>query len=244
MTNHYLCYTENRIFTSKGILVNIVAVTGSGISAASGISTYRSSPAWDRYANGIAHATRYGNHLPELWGHWTQMARTISSAQPNAAHIALATAGAKIITQNVDGLHQRAGSEHVIELHGDMRTMRCMRCKKTMECDLSTESPACEYCGSARVRTNAVLFGERLLRRKVDLAQRWARDASELLIIGTSGSVHPTRGFLDDAVARESAKTVLFDVSDWSDNPGFSEVVLGPAEETVPAYLARLSTKQ
>lgn len=221
--------------------MNVVAVTGSGISAASGISTYRSSPAWDKYANGIAHATRYGNHLPELWTHWTHMARTISSAQPNAAHIALAAAGAKIITQNVDGLHQRAGSEKVVELHGSMSTMRCLRCKKTMNCDLSTESPACQYCGSARVRTNAVLFGERLLRRNIDLAQSWVRAADLLLIIGTSGAVYPTRGFLNDAAARESTKTVLFDISEWPDNPGFSEVVLGPAEETLPAYLTHCS---
>lgn len=217
--------------------MKIVAVTGSGISAASGVPTYRSSGSgWDEYANGIAHATRYGNHLPELWGHWTKMGRLINSVEPNATHIALAASGANIITQNVDGLHQRAGSENVIELHGDMRTMRCLRCRKTMDCDLSTESPTCQYCGSARVRTNAVLFGERLLRRNIDLAQRWTRGADLLLVIGTSGAVHPTRSIVNNCVDRES-KTVLFDISEWPDNPGFSEVVLGPAEETVPAYL-------
>lgn len=220
-------------------MATITAITGSGISAGSGIATYRSSPSWDKYANGIAHATRYGNHLPELWGHWTSMARVISSAQPNAAHNALSAAGANIITQNVDGLHQRAGSEKVIELHGSMRTMRCLRCKKTMDCDLSTESPVCKNCGSARVRTNAVLFGERLLRRNVDLARRWTRESDLILIIGTSGEVFPTRSIVDNCVDRGS-KTVLFDISEWPDNPGFSEVVIGPAEETVPAYLNRL----
>jgi NAD-dependent deacetylase len=219
--------------------MNVVALTGSGISASSGIKTYRSDPGWDKYANGIAHATRYGNHLPELWSHWTEMSRAISSAEPNLAHIALAAAGAKIITQNVDGLHQRAGSADVVELHGNMRTMRCLRCKKTMDCDLSTDLPACSNCGSARVRTNAVLFGERLLRRNVDLAHNWVKSASEsvLLVIGTSGLVYPARKFTDDAISR-GTKTVLFDISEWPDNPGFSEVVLGPAEETVPAYLS------
>lgn len=222
--------------------MNVVALTGSGISASSGVPTYRSKGSgWDEYAHGIAHATRYGNHLPELWKHWTTMGRLIASAEPNLAHIALSAAGAKIITQNVDGLHQRAGSENIVELHGDMRSMRCMRCKKTMECDLSTDSPVCSNCGSARVRTNAVLFGERLLRRNINLAQSWVRGADLLLIIGTSGAVHPTRGFLDDAVARGSAKTVLFDISEWPDNPGFSEVVIGPAEETVSAYLLNYS---
>lgn len=214
----------------------ITAITGSGVSAASGIATYRSSPSWDKYANGIAHAKRYGNHLPELWGHWTSMARAIDYAQPNAAHAALSTVRANIVTQNVDGLHQRAGSENIIELHGDMLSMRCLRCKKTMDCDLSTESPTCQYCGSARVRTNAVLFGERLLRRNVDLARVWTREADLLLVIGTSGEVFPTREIINEAVER-GVKTVLFDISEWPDNPGFSEVVLGPAEVTLPAYL-------
>jgi NAD-dependent deacetylase len=215
----------------------LTTITGSGVSAGSGIATYRSSPAWNKYANGIAHATRYGNHLPELWRHWTAMARTINSAEPNAAHTALAAAGAKVITQNVDGLHQRAGSEDVIELHGNMKTMRCLRCKKTMDCDLATDSPACEYCGSVRVRTNAVLFGERLLRQNIDLARSWVRSASVLLVIGTSGEVQPTRSIIDEAIKRGTAKIVLFDISEWSDDPGFNEVVLGPAEKTVPAYL-------
>lgn len=217
--------------------MNVVALTGSGVSAGSGIPTYRSKGSgWDEYANGIAHATRYGNHLPELWKHWTSMARAISSAEPNLAHIALAAAGAKIITQNVDGLHQRAGSEHVIELHGDMRSMRCLRCKKTMDCDLSTESPVCSKCGSARVRTNAVLFGEQLLARNVKTANQWGLEASIALVIGTSGQVFPTRQIINDIVAR-GTKTVLFDVTEWPDDPGFSEIVLGPAEQTLPVYL-------
>lgn len=215
----------------------IVALTGSGISANSGIPTYRSSGSgWDEYANGIAHATRYGNHLPELWRHWTQMARTISSAEPNLAHVALAATGVKIITQNVDGLHQKAGSTDVIELHGDMKTMRCLRCKKTMDCDLSTESPVCSFCGSARVRTNAVLFGEQLLSRNVKIAHQWVSEATDVLVIGTSGFVYPARGFLDNSVA-QGKHTVLFDLAEWPDNPGFSEIVLGPAEETLPTYL-------
>lgn len=217
--------------------MKIVALTGSGVSSASGVPTYRSSGSgWDEYANGIAHASRYGNHLPELWVHWTRMARTIVSAQPNLAHIALAAAGAKIITQNVDGLHQRAGSEDVIELHGDMRTMRCLRCKKTMDCVLSTESPVCSNCGSARVRTNAVLFGEQLLSRNVKLAHKWISDADIVLVVGTSGFVYPARGFLDESLARRK-HTVLFDIAEWPDKPNFSEVVLGPAEETLHVYL-------
>lgn len=220
--------------------MKIAAVTGSGISAASGIRTYRAAGSgWDEYAHGIAHYRHYGNHLPKLWEHWTEMGRVIAAAKPNAAHLALADVKASIVTQNVDGLHQKAGSDTVIELHGDMSTMRCLRCKKTMPCDLSTDSPTCQYCGSARVRTNAVLFGEKLLSRNAKTAESLIKDADLVLVIGTSGEVYPTRGFINDAIARKQ-ETVLFDIEAWSDEKGFSEVVLGPAAETVPEFLSSI----
>jgi len=219
--------------------VKITAITGSGISAASGIKTYRAAGAgWDEYANGIAHARSYGNHLPKLWRHWTEMARIIGAAKPNDAHLALAEAGAGIVTQNVDRLHQRAGSKDVIELHGDMATMRCLRCRKTMPCDLTTDSPICANCGSVRVRANVVLFGERLLSRDVKTAERMIRDADMVLVIGTSGEVYPTRGFINDAAERKQ-RVILFDIEPWKDSPGFSDVILGPSENTVREFLAQ-----
>jgi NAD-dependent deacetylase len=217
--------------------VNIVAITGSGISAASGIKTYRAEGSgWDKYAQGIAHARSYGNHLPELWRHWTAMGRAIEVAEPNDAHLALARAGASVITQNVDGLHQKAGSETVIELHGDMRSMRCLRCRQSMPCDLTTDSPVCANCGSVRVRTNAVLFGEKLLRRDYNAAEQLLRAADLVMVIGTSGEVYPARGFVNEAIERKT-KTILFDIAPWDDGPAFDAVVLGPADETVPSYV-------
>jgi NAD-dependent deacetylase len=217
--------------------MKITAITGSGVSAASNIPTYRSAGSgWDNYANGIAHYTRYGNHLPEVWKHWTKMGRLIEAAEPNASHLALAKHEVFIITQNVDGLHTKAGSKDVIELHGDMRTMRCLRCKKHAPCDLSTESPVCPHCGSSRVRSNAVLFGEQLSRKKVDAAMS-AINASDLVIVaGTSGTVWPARGFVEHAVLT-GRETVLFDMEAWPDAPDFSGVSLGPCEENLPEYL-------
>lgn len=222
--------------------MNITAITGSGISVASGIKTYREEGSgWDSYAHGIAHYMRYGNHLSELWRHWTAMAQAIETATPNAAHIALAEAGASIITQNVDGLHTRAGSENVVELHGNMYSMRCLRCKKTMPCDTSTVAPVCSYCGSSRIRTNAVLFGEPLLKRNISTAQNLVRDADLVVVVGTSGMVYPARGLVDKAIeqSRNSEQTiVLFDVAPWPDNPGFTDMILGPSSETLPEYLS------
>lgn len=223
--------------------MKITAITGSGISAGSGISTYREDPNWDVYAQGAAHYTEYGNHLPELWKHWSAMARTIETAKPNPAHIALAEVGAGIITQNVDGLHTRAGSKDVVELHGEMSTMRCLRCRKTSPCDTSTESPVCGHCGSARVRTNAVLFGEPILKRHVVAAQRLITEADIVVVVGTSGKVFPAREFVNLALEHRSDRsrsTVLFDLEPWPDKPNFTEVILGPAELTLPEYLSSL----
>lgn len=223
--------------------MKIVAITGSGISKASGVKTYREDPNWDSYAQGKAHFSRYGNHLPELWEHWTHMARTFEAVEPNPAHRALAEAGVDIVTQNVDGLHARAGSENVVELHGNMYTMRCMRCKKTMPCDTSTDRPVCPYCGSNRVRTNSVLFGENLLARNMVTAQKLVVEADLVLVIGTSGLVFPARDLVDIAIGRTEFKsrlTVLFDVIPWPDMPNFDEVILGPAETTVPRYMEAL----
>ena len=217
--------------------MKITAITGSGVSAASNIPTYRSAGSgWDNYATGIAHYTRYGNHLPEVWKHWTAMGRLIEAAEPNAAHYALAKHDVFIITQNVDGLHTLAGSKDVIELHGDMRTMRCLRCKKSSPCDLSTESPVCFHCGSARVRSNAVLFGEQLSRKKVDAAMSAVNRADLIIVAGTSGTVWPARGFVEHAILT-GKETVLFDMEEWPDAPDFTGVSLGPCEENLPDYL-------
>lgn len=221
----------------KEYIMKVVAITGSGISAASGIPYYRSAGSgWDKYAKGIAHARSYGNHLPELWRHWTAVGRAIEAADPNPAHKALADANAFVITQNVDGLHQKAGSENVVELHGDMRSMRCLRCKKSSALDLSTESPVCKNCGSARVRTNAVLFGENVLKRHFVAAETAVKNADLVVIAGTSGIVYPTRQLIDQSLESDT-RTVLFDIEAWVDSAGFSDVVVGPVEQTLPTFL-------
>lgn len=223
--------------------MKITAITGSGVSAASNIPTYRSAGSgWDDYAQGIAHYRSYGNHLPELWKHWTTMGRLIEAAEPNPAHLALAQHDVFVITQNVDGLHQAAGSKEVIELHGDMRSMRCIRCKKPAPLDLSTESPVCPHCGSSRVRTNAVLFGEPIPKRTVTACMDAINSSDLLIVAGTSGAVWPARGFVEHAILR-GIDTVLFDLEEWDDAPEFSGISLGPCEVNLPEYLEWLDSE-
>ena len=222
--------------------MKITAITGSGVSAASNIPTYRSAGSgWDSYSNGIAHYTRYGNHLPEVWKHWTAMGRLIEAAEPNPAHYALAAHDVSVITQNVDGLHTLAGSKDVIELHGDMRNMQCMRCKKISPLDLSTESPVCPHCGTHRVRSNAILFGEQLSRKKVDAAMSSINNSDLVIVAGTSGKVWPAGGMIEHAILI-GINTILFDIEEWDDAPDFTGVAIGPCEENLPAYLQWLAT--
>lgn len=223
--------------------MKVTAITGSGVSAASNIPTYRSAGSgWDNYATGIAHYTRYGNHLPEVWKHWTAMGRLIENARPNAAHLALAEHDIQVITQNVDGLHTLAGSQDVIELHGNMRSMKCMRCHKSAGLDLSTETPSCPHCGTDRVRSNAVLFGEPIPKKRINACLDAINASDVVIVAGTSGTVWPARGFVEHAILT-GIETVLFDIEEWPDAEGFAGIALGPCEETLPEFLDWLYSK-
>lgn len=219
--------------------MNIVAITGSGISAPSGIKTYRDAGSgWDEYADGIAHAKQYGNHLPELWNHWTHFVRNVSKAVPNDAHTALTRHKAGIVTQNIDGLHDAAGSENILALHGDIHTTRCLRCYTSQPTPLSPD-PICNKCGSDRVRPDIVLFGEKLSAKKVRAAERLVLNADVVLVVGTSGVVYPVRGMIDNALEM-GKRTYLFDMKPWFDEDRFTDVILGNCADTLPKFLNAL----
>lgn len=229
---------------------SVVAVTGAGVSAASGLATYRStSSAWnDPHLERISHASRYGNHLPELWRHWSSLRAAFAAAEPNPAHLALAeleqrlvTRGGRMLlaTQNVDGLHTRAGSNAVIELHGALTRSRCIRrsCGRTVtDPKLHTTPPRCSVCGK-QLRADVVLFGERLARRDRDQVTAAIRTADVLLYVGTSGQVAPVNGFVREA--RRDATVALVNGAVWDPpEPAFTHTLLGPAERLLPALLA------
>lgn len=230
----------------------VVVVTGAGISAPSGVPTYRQAGSgWtDSRREQMSHASRYGNHLAELWEFWGELRRLTAEAQPNAAHLALAeleercrAAGGwvTIATQNVDRLHQRAGSSEVHELHGSVHRSRCMRksCAHTFEdphVPASGAVPTCPRCGKA-LRPDVVLFGEQLSRALVGSVQERLREADLCLYVGTSGNVWPVSDLV--TVARRSgARCVLVNAEEWDNpHPDFHDTVLGPAEELLPTLL-------
>ncbi len=184
---------------------HLVALTGAGISTGSGIPDFRSpaSGLWERY-NPAEVASLYGfRHHPERFYEWIRpLARTILTAAPNPAHLALArleSAGRlkATITQNIDMLHARAGSRNVHEVHGHLREVTCVYCFRTFPADhhinrfLETNTlPRCPDCGNA-LKPNVILFGEQLPALAMKEARREARRCDAMLVVGSSLEVFP-----------------------------------------------------
>jgi NAD-dependent deacetylase len=176
-----------------------VVLTGAGVSADSGIPTFRGEGGlWRNYrAEDLATPEAFARNPLLVW-EWYEWRRSlVRDAQPNAAHLAIAKLpNALVVTQNVDGLHQRAGSTDVIELHGNIFRARCVReqtCSDALE-PFGDLPPRCG-CG-ALLRPDVVWFGELLPEGAFERAARAVRDADLLLVIGTSGVVFPAAGLV------------------------------------------------
>jgi NAD-dependent deacetylase len=181
----------------------IVASTGAGISKASGISTFRGSEGlWNTHRSEDVCTHDVLMHDPAtFWRFHDHLRAMIVNAVPNPAHMVLAemeeilgeSTEFAVITQNIDRLHQRAGSQHVIELHGDALEYECMRCGYAPE-DIPVPTPEypprCEKCGAV-VRPKVVLFGESLPSEALDEARDLCSEADVMFVIGTSVVVEP-----------------------------------------------------
>ena len=208
----------------------VMALTGAGVSAASGIPTFRApgKGLWSQYAPSVFATPKGWARDPQLvWGWYTHRRRLALRAQPNAAHIALAMLEARyptftLVTQNVDGLHQRAGSQQVIELHGSLFRFRCSRDDTPVDWrDPDDDNPAalaalergetppvphCPDC-DALIRPDVVWFEEALPRGAYAKAERAAGDCEVCFIIGTSALVWPAAG-LPSLADREGATLI------------------------------------
>ncbi|MFH1861428.1 MAG: NAD-dependent deacylase [bacterium] len=182
----------------------VVAFTGAGISAESGIPTYRGAGGfWTKYDPDKYASIDYFYQDPSYYWRFFQDTRgpLLHEAQPNPGHKALATLEAQgklltVITQNIDGLHQAAGSKRVIELHGSSRSFSCMKCRQpysleVVERFLETElPPRCSGCRGI-IRPDIVFFGEMLPPGAIESAFDFARRASLLIVVGSSLVVYP-----------------------------------------------------
>ncbi len=226
-------------------MAGIVVLTGAGISAESGIRTFRASDGlWeDHRVEDVATPEGFAADRARVQSFYDERRRAARAAQPNAAHHALAELEARhpgevlIVTQNIDGLHERAGSARVVHIHGEVDRAWCTTCDERMPCpgDLAAEPP-CPRCGARSLRPDVVWFGEPVyaldeIYDAVSLC-RW------FWVVGTSGAVTPAASLV--AVAREAgARTALLNLDAHDDTSMFDDVVLGPATTVVPPWVAR-----
>jgi len=224
--------------------VRIAALSGAGISAASGIPTFRGAQdsLWARYRpEELATPEAFASD-PELVWRWYDWRRSlIAAAEPNAAHHTLAAIEERcpttVITQNVDGFHQRAGSSTVLEYHGSIWNLRCTECGRE-QVDERVPIPILPSCGSCGglLRPGVVWFGEMIDPRVLQSAQGAAAACDLFLVIGTAGVVYPAAGLV--AVARESGALIAeFNLEPSGVSPWVDVFVPGSAAETLPQIL-------
>lgn len=181
----------------------VAVLTGAGVSAESGIPTFRSNGGyWQKYRfEDLATPEAFGRDPKFVWTWYEERRRAIARAQPNAGHHALAemekrAAAFTLITQNVDGLHDLAGSKNIIKLHGDIWSVRCLKCGKERvdRSELHDLPPYCA-CGGM-LRPGVVWFGEMLPEGAMERATAAVKAADVLIVAGTSAQVYPAAGLI------------------------------------------------
>lgn len=224
----------------------IVILTGAGISAESGLSTFRDPGGiWSRVRiEDVATAQAFARDPERVLDFYRARLEAHAGTEPNPAHAALARlarAGKHrvvLITQNIDELHEKAGSPEVLHMHGMLRASKCAGCG----CRWRGEphwfgAAACPRCSSAALRPDVVWFGEEPY--EMDRIFRALARCGLFVSIGTSGSVYPAAGFVAEA-AHAGARCLELNL-ERSDVAGrFDEARQGPASETVPAWVAEL----
>lgn len=227
---------------------SVVVLTGAGLSADSGLPTFRGADGlWEGEAlEDVATPEAWRRDPARVWRFYQMRRAGLAAAQPNAAHHALAQlerelgergAGCTLVTQNVDGLHARAGSR-ALEMHGSLARLRCEGCGAVVE-DRASLDPArfvpCAHCGHARLRPDVVWFGE--VPFHLDAIQRAVLGATRFLAAGTSGLVYPAAGLL--ALARElGAETWVHSLEPPDNLHPADRFVPGRAAEVVPRIVA------
>ena len=223
---------------------SVAVLTGAGISAESGIPTFRGpGGVWRSYrAEELATPEGFARDPKLVWEWYDWRRSVIAEAQPNAGHRALAEIERRVprftlITQNVDGLHDRAGNVSVLKVHGDIWTLRCTFCereRRDLHARLEQIPPLCS-CGGME-RPGVVWFGEGLPDAIWEEAVSSTREADLFLVIGTSAVVHPAAGLV--YLAKSSgAKVVEINVDDTPVSSTVDICWRAPAAEALPALL-------
>jgi NAD-dependent deacetylase len=227
----------------------IVVLTGAGISKESGLDTFRCAGGiWTKVRlEDVATPEGFARDPDLVQRFYNDRRRQLAepTIQPNAAHHALARlerawpGGVLLVTQNIDDLHERAGSSHLIHMHGELRKVRCERCGEVLAWhdDVHSVTP-CPHCTYPALRPHVVWFGEMPL----DMDHIYdALDACALFVsIGTSGHVYPAAGFVHAVRQRGQAHTVELNLDPSEGASLFAEAIYGPASAVVPDFVDEL----
>lgn len=230
---------------------SIVVLTGAGISAESGISTFRDPDGiWSKVDyREVATPEGFAANPARVHEFYNWRRRNVLTVEPNAAHEALARLESGfggdflLVTQNVDNLHERAGSRKLIHMHGQHDKALCAGCGECSpwqgEMSLASECPACGKAG--HMRPDVVWFGE--MPYRMDRIQAALASCDLFVSIGTSGNVYPAAGFVREAL-KAGARTVELNLEPSMGASYFDEAEHGPATQTVPAFVERLLARE
>lgn len=224
---------------------SIVILTGAGISAESGLRTFRDANGlWENHrVEDVATPEAFHRNPALVYRFYNERRRSLPAAQPNAAHHALARlerawpGDVLLVTQNVDDLHDRAGSVNLLHMHGELLKGRCLACRTVLDWpgDLDADS-RCPACRRGPVRPHIVWFGEMPL--EMDRIYRALERCALFAAIGTSGHVYPAAGFVE--AAAPGARTVELNLEPSLVADAFQEHRSGPATALVPAFVAEV----
>ncbi len=227
---------------------NIVILTGAGISAESGLRTFRAEDGlWeDHPVEEVATPQGFRRDPVLVQRFYDQRREGILAARPNPAHEALARleegwdGELLIVTQNIDDLHERAGSRRVLHMHGEGLSAWCTACDARHRwTGRLLDGPACPSCGTAALRPDIVWFGE--MPYQMERIFEALAGADLFVSIGTSGAVYPAAGFVQQA-KQHGARALELNLERSQGSRWFDETRLGPASELVPRWVAEIMT--
>lgn len=222
---------------------NILILTGAGVSAESGLATFRGPDGlWEGHrVEDVCTPQALARDPALVHAFYDARRAKLAEVEPNAAHVALARLDAEwpgellIVTQNVDDLHERAGAKRLLHMHGELKSALCASCeaRQTWEGPMS-DAPPCPSCGAATLRPDIVFFGEMPYEmERIDAA---IARAGLFVSIGTSGAVYPAAGFVQTA-RHYGAWALELNLEPSAGSYLFSESRMGPASDLVPAWV-------
>ena len=221
----------------------IVILTGAGISAESGIDTFRSAGGlWEQHnVEDVATPEGFARDPDLVLGFYDARREVLAKVEPNPAHEALGRLEREfsgellLVTQNVDDLHERGGASDVLHMHGELKSALCLACETRLPWTAPmSDRPPCPACGTPRLRPDVVWFGEMPYQMERIYASLTSCDL--FVSIGTSGAVYPAAGFVQEA-RMAGARTLELNLEPSEGSHFFAESRHGPAGQLVPQWV-------